>query len=79
MADTSTLTQYEITGQIGDDSFNVMLLDPKMTDAGALAIAQALRAVDLPQGMTRSVSIFKNVTVATSSTANIADDQPVFA
>lgn len=79
MSDTNTLTQYEITGQLGNDSFNLMLTDPALTDAAALGIAQAFRALTLPTGMTRSVSIFKSIQGTVTTTANLADPSPVFA
>lgn len=78
MSDTSTLTQYEITGNLGNDGFNLMLTDPTLTDEAALAIAQALRTVQLPTGMSRSVSCFKAVQDTVMTSANLADPEPVF-
>ncbi|MEE4546782.1 hypothetical protein V2S66_33060 [Streptomyces sp. V4-01] len=79
MSDTSTLTQYEITGNLGGDAFNFMLTDPALTDEAALAIAHALRTVELPVGMPRSVSCFKAVQNTVMTAANLADPEPIFA
>lgn len=79
MSSTSTLTQYEISGNLGNDSYNLMLFDPAMTDEAALAIAEMFRTVSLPAGMTRTVSIFKSVQGTVTTTANLADPSPTFA
>jgi hypothetical protein len=78
VSDSSGTTQYQISGNLGDDSYGVTLTDPAMTDAVALGIAEAFRTMALPAGMTRSVAIFKTVQNAVTTTANLADPNPVF-
>lgn len=78
MADTSTVTQYEISGGIGNDSFNFQLTTPTLTDETALALAEAIKGVAWPAGIGCSVWVYKSIQTTVTTQGNLSAVPPAF-
>lgn len=78
MADTTTVTQYQITGGIGNDSFGFNLTTTALTDEAVLAFGEAIKNVAWPEGVACSVWIFKSIQTTVTTTGNLAAVPPAF-
>lgn len=82
--DTATFTQYSISGNIGtgtsQDAFSITISPVSgATDASALALAQAIKDVPWPPGVSCMVAVFKSVQTTATSAGNLSTTPPVFA
>ena len=78
MADPTTITQYEISGSIGNDSFGFSLTTDGLTDASVLAFCEAIKGITWPTGISCSVWSFKSITTTTTTQGNLAASPPAF-
>lgn len=79
MADPTTVTQYEINGSIGNDGFNFNFgSTPALTDESVLALAEAIKGVAWPDGVTCSIWVFKSIQTTTTTSGNLAAVPPAF-
>ena len=78
MADTSVVTQYQISGGIGNDSFNLQLTTPELTEAAALALAEAIKNVAWPAGVNCSVWVYKSIQTTVTTQGNLSAVPPAF-
>jgi hypothetical protein len=83
VSSSGSITYYEISGQIGNanqqDTISVRLTSAAgNTDAVALALAGAINSIDLPPGITVSVSMAKNAESTTTSFADLTSQPPTF-
>jgi hypothetical protein len=78
MADTNVVTQYQVTGGIGNDSFGFNLTTDGLTDEAILALGEAIKNVPWPTGVNCSVWIFKSIQTTVTTQGNLAAVPPAF-
>lgn len=75
---SSNQTQYTITLAAGDDVSTINFYSPAITDAFVLGLAETLRGVQWPAGVTAQVTAIKATTEIQSYSTDLTQASPVF-